>query len=38
MIAKGFSLNQNIIDKLVSINDMNEVSLKIFVYKGGKDE
>jgi len=38
MIAKGFSLNQNIIDKLVSINAMNEVSLKIFVYKGGKDE
>ena len=38
MIAKGFSLNKNIIDKLVSINAMNEVSLKIYVYKEGKEE
>jgi len=38
MIAKDFSLNQNIIDKLASINAMNEISLKIFVYKGGKEE
>lgn len=38
MIAKGFTLNQNIIDKLASINAMNEVSLKIFVYKEGKEE
>jgi response regulator RpfG family c-di-GMP phosphodiesterase len=38
MIAKGFKLNQNIIDKLASINAMNEVSLKIFVYKEGKEE
>ena len=38
MIAKGFSLNQNIIDKLASINAMNEISLKIFVYKESKEE
>jgi response regulator RpfG family c-di-GMP phosphodiesterase len=38
MIAKGYSLNQNIIDKLASINAMNEISLKIFVYKEGKEE
>ena len=38
MIAKGFSLNRNIIDKLASINAMNEVSLKIYVYKEGKEE
>lgn len=38
MIAKGFALNRSIIDKLISINAMNEVSLKIFVYKEGKEE
>jgi hypothetical protein len=33
MIAKGFTLTQSIIDKLASICAMNDVSLKIFVYK-----